>query len=226
MLFTMTNLHFYTKLPVNMFGKMLRRIYTAMLTACTSETEHQRGETTLHVAVYMMVGKCIDMIQELQYLTIILQESDNRLIQTRQLLIRLVSARVMGTSAVEDITSTIARRILWNALTERKTIHSYHQRSLTIIFRIGGRSVLRMRTIDIVVGSLIAVCTTQRHTLYHLELWQFGQSSQHIHHIRIREYLVTHLQKIAQILDSWRNTVDEMLLAFEIAAESVGAQNL
>ena len=118
MLFTMTNLHFYTKLPVNMFGKMLRRIYTAMLTACTSETEHQRGETTLHVAVYMMVGKCINMIQELQYLTIILQESDNRLIQTRQLLIRLVSARVMGTSAVEDITSTIARRILWNALTE------------------------------------------------------------------------------------------------------------
>lgn len=137
MLFTMTNMHFYTKLPVNMFGKMLRRIYTAMLTACTSETEHQRGETTLHVAVYMMVGKCIDMIQELQYLTIILQESDNRLIQTRQLLIRLVSTRVMGTSAVEDVTSTIARRILWNALTERKTIHSYHQRSLTIIFRIG-----------------------------------------------------------------------------------------
>lgn len=81
-----------------------------------------------------------------------------------------------------------------------------------------------MCTIDIVIGSLIAVCTTQRHTLYHLELWQFGQSSQHIHHIRIREYLVTHLQKISQILDSWRNTVDEMLLAFEIAAESVGAQ--
>ena len=63
-----------------------------------------------------------------------------------------------------------------------------------------------MRTIDIVVGSLIAVCTTQRHTLYQLELWQFGQSSQHIHHIRLREYLVTTLQKISQILDSWRNT--------------------
>ena len=83
-----------------------------------------------------------------------------------------------------------------------------------------------MRTIDIIVGSLIAVCTTQRHTLYHLELWQFGQPSQHIHHIRIREDLVTHLQKISQILDSWRNTIDEMLLAFEIATESVGAQNL
>lgn len=83
-----------------------------------------------------------------------------------------------------------------------------------------------MRTIDIIVGSLIAVCTTQRHTLYHLELWQFGQPSQHIYHIRIREDLVTHLQKISQILDSWRNTIDEMLLAFEIATESVGAQNL
>lgn len=94
MLFTMTNLHFYTKLLVNMFGKMLRRIYTAMLTAGTSETEHQRGETTLHIAVYMMVGKCINMLQELQYLTIILQESDNRIVQTRQLLIRFVSTRL------------------------------------------------------------------------------------------------------------------------------------
>lgn len=65
----------------------------------------------------MMVGKCIDMIHNFNILTIILQESDNRFIQTRQiLLIRLVSARVMGTSAVEDVTSTIARRILWNAL--------------------------------------------------------------------------------------------------------------
>ena len=114
MLFTMTNLHFYTKLLMNMFGKMLGRIYTAMLTAGTSETEHQRGETTLHIAVYMMVGKCIDMLQELQYLTIILQESDNRLIQTRQFFIRLVSARVMGTSTVENITSAIARRIFRN----------------------------------------------------------------------------------------------------------------
>lgn len=94
MLFTMTNLHFYTKLLMNMFGKMLGRIYTAMLTAGTSETEHQRGETTLHIAVYMMVGKCIDMLKELQYLTIILQESDNRFVQTRQLLIRFVSTRL------------------------------------------------------------------------------------------------------------------------------------
>ena len=138
MLFTMTNMHFYTKLLVNMFGKMLGGIYTAMLPAGASETEHQRGKATLHVAVYMMVGKCIDMFQELQYLTIILQKSDNRLIQTRQLFIRLVSARVMGTSTVEDITSAIARRIFRNSLAIRKTKHSYYQRSLTIIFRIGG----------------------------------------------------------------------------------------
>lgn len=165
MLFTMTNLHFYTKLLMNMFGKMLGRIYTAMLTAGTTETEHQRGETTLHIAVYMMVGKCINMLQELQYLTIILKESDNRLVQTRQLLIRFVSTRVMGTSAVENITTAIARRILWNTLTERKTIHSYHQRSLTIIFRIGGWSVLRMRTIDIVVGSLSRQHDSAPHSL-------------------------------------------------------------
>ena len=72
MLFSMTYLHFYAKLLVDMFGKMLGRIHTAMLTARTTETEHQGGETTLNIAIHMMIGKRIDMFQELQDFPIII----------------------------------------------------------------------------------------------------------------------------------------------------------
>ena len=96
MLFSMTYLHFYAKLLVDMFGKMLGRIHTAMLTARTTETEHQGGETALDIAIHVMVCQLIDTLQERQNLTIILQESDDRLIQTGQLLIRLISSRIVG----------------------------------------------------------------------------------------------------------------------------------
>ena len=83
----MANMHFYAKLLVDMLRKMLGRIYTAMLTARATETELQGGESSLDITTYMMVCQRIDMIQELQYLSIILQETDDRLVQSRQLLI-------------------------------------------------------------------------------------------------------------------------------------------
>ena len=122
----MANMHFYAKLLVDMLRKMLGRIYTAMLTARATETELQGGESSLDITTYMMVCQRIDMIQELQYLSIILQETDDRLVQSRQLLIWLISARVVGASTIEDITSSIAGWILWNAFLIRETEHSYH----------------------------------------------------------------------------------------------------
>lgn len=38
--------------------------------------------------------------------------------------------------------------------------------------------------------------------------------------------LLAHLQQITQILDSRRNTLYEVLLALEIATESIGTQHL
>lgn len=103
-----------------MLCQMLSGIHTAMLTARTTETEHQRGETTLDITVHVMIGKCIDMLQELENLTIILQESDDRFVQTRQLLVRFITAWVMRASTVKDITATIARRIFRNTLLKEK----------------------------------------------------------------------------------------------------------
>ena len=99
----MADLHFHAKLFVDMLCQMLSGIHTAMLTARTTETEHQRGETTLDITVHVMIGKCIDMLQELENLTIILQESDDRFVQTRQLLVRFITAWVMRASTVKDI---------------------------------------------------------------------------------------------------------------------------
>lgn len=103
-----------------MLCQMLSGIHTAMLTARTTETEHQRGEPTLDITVHVMIGKCIDMLQKLENLTIILQESDDRFVQTRQLLVRFITAWVMSASTVKDITATIARRIFRNTLLKEK----------------------------------------------------------------------------------------------------------
>ena len=108
LLFAMTDSHLNTELLMNMLGKMLGRIDTTVLTASTAEAEHQRGEASLNISVDMMVGKAINTIEEGQYLAIILQESDDRLVETRQFLIWLVSAGVMGASTIEDITTSIA----------------------------------------------------------------------------------------------------------------------
>ena len=91
-----------------MLSKMLGRINTTMLPTSTAEAEHQRGEASLNISIDMMVGKAINTIEEGQYLAIILQESDDWLVETRQFLVWLVSAGVMGAATIEDITASIA----------------------------------------------------------------------------------------------------------------------
>ena len=81
----------------------------------------------------MGIGQLIDAVEERQNLAIILQEADNRFVQTRQLFIRLIAAGVMGRTAVEDITTAIARLVLRNAFSIRETLDTHHQRALGIV---------------------------------------------------------------------------------------------
>ena len=111
-----------------MLGKVLSRVDTTMLTTSTTEREHQRRKATLDVSAHMGIGQFIDRIEEGEYLTIVLQESDNRLVKSCEFLVGFVSARVVGASAVEDIATTIATLILGYALTIGETIDLYHQR--------------------------------------------------------------------------------------------------
>ena len=66
-----------------------------MLTARTAKGEHERREATLQVALHMGIGQPIDALKESGYLAIVLQESDDGFIQSCQLLIGLVAARVV-----------------------------------------------------------------------------------------------------------------------------------
>ena len=99
---------------------MLSRIDAAMLTARASESEHQVGEAALEITLHMMICQPIDALQEGEYLPVFLKETDYRLVQTRQLLVCLVTAGVVSASAVEDISSAVAALVLRNPALERE----------------------------------------------------------------------------------------------------------
>ena len=98
LLLTMTDAHLYAEFLVQVLCQMLGRIHATMLTTRTTETEHQRGEATLDITAHMVVCQLIDGVEEGQDLTIILQEADDRLIKSCQLLIRLITSGVTGFS--------------------------------------------------------------------------------------------------------------------------------
>lgn len=116
----MADMHLYAKLLMDMLGEMLGGVYTAVLTARATEAEHQRGEATLDVSVHMMVSEGIYMIEELEYLAVILQEADYRFVQAREFLVRLIASGIVGAAAVEYIAAAIARSVLGDALLVRE----------------------------------------------------------------------------------------------------------
>ena len=156
-LFTMTEANLYAKLPMNMLGQMLGTIHATMLTARTAEAEHQVGKAALQVSLDMSVGQLIYTLEEGENLAIILEETDNRLVYTGKFLVRLVSTGVVRATAVEDITTAIAACILGDTLAEGETEDAYHQGTLAIVTTEGGRSVLGVRNVWIVVGNLVSV---------------------------------------------------------------------
>ena len=125
--------HLDAEFLVDMLSQMLGRIDGAMLTTRTAKAEHERGKATLDVAAHMVVGQLIDAVEEGEYLAVILKESDDRLVESRQLLVWLIASRVMGGTAVEDIAATIAALVLRNALGEREALDANHQRPLGIV---------------------------------------------------------------------------------------------
>ena len=53
-----------------------------------------------------------------------------------------------------------------------------------------------------------------------------SQAAQHVHHVGIREYVVAELEKLAEIVHSGRNGVEEVFLSLEITTESVCSKHL
>ena len=103
-----------TVFPVQVFSQMLGRIDAAMLAACASEREHQVGETALDISFHMMISQAINALKESEYLSVVLKETNHRLIQARQLLVLFVTAGVVGTAAIEYIAAAVAALVCWN----------------------------------------------------------------------------------------------------------------
>ena len=68
----------------------------------------------------MMVGELIDSDQEAKYLSVILQESYDGLVEPCQLLVWLIASRIVCRAAIKDISSAIARWIVRYSLLLRE----------------------------------------------------------------------------------------------------------
>ena len=122
-LFAMDYPHLHSEFLMDMLGEMLCAIHTAMLTTGATEAEHQRGDSSLDVATHMSICQLIYRVEEGEYLTVILKESDYRFVETGEFLVWLISPGVVRTSAVEYISAAIARGVVGDALAIGEAIY-------------------------------------------------------------------------------------------------------
>ena len=99
-------------------GQMLGAIDGTVLSSGTTESDLQMAETPFDKPLHMLIDQAIYALQERQDLAVFLQEINHRLIQAGKGLVFLVFAGVVGTAAVEDITSTVTGLILRNSALE------------------------------------------------------------------------------------------------------------
>ena len=78
------------------------------MAACASEGEHKVGESAVDISLYVCVGKLVYAVEEGEYLSVVLKEADDRLVQSGELLVRLVTSGIVGRTTVEDVASAIA----------------------------------------------------------------------------------------------------------------------
>lgn len=132
-LFAVAYLDLNAEFLVQMFCQMLCRVDTAVLSACASEGEHKVGEAAVDVALHMSVCQLIDAIEKGEYLAIVFKEANNRLVQTRKLLIRLVATGVVRRATIEHVTTAIARLVGGYALAIGETENANTQRSFAVV---------------------------------------------------------------------------------------------
>jgi len=89
-------MNFYIVFLFEVQGEVLGAIDRTVLTAGTAESDLQMLEAAFHEPLHMMIHETIDGLEERQYLAVVLQKINDRLVQARHLLVLLVLAGVMG----------------------------------------------------------------------------------------------------------------------------------
>ena len=108
----MNQVYFNPEFVVQMLGHVLGRIYRAMLTAGTSEANHQVGEASVHVTLYGSIHHGIGLGKEMRYLAIFFQETDYRFIQSGKVVVSLVLTGVVNRTAVKYKPSSVTRQVV------------------------------------------------------------------------------------------------------------------
>ncbi len=133
MLFTVLHHHFYAETAMYVLGQVLRTVDASVLTTCTAEAEHERGESPLDIPCHMCIGQFVHTVEEGKNLTVILKEGYHRPVESGEMFVLLISSRIVRASAVEHISPTVARRVGRNALFVREAIDTHHERSLCVV---------------------------------------------------------------------------------------------
>ena len=110
---------------VKVFREVLGAIDGAVLAASTAESHLEVGEVALDKALHVMVDKGIDGLKEGEYLAVLLEEVDDGLVQAREGLVLLVLARVVSSTAVEDIPAAVAGGIFRSSLLKGERVDRY-----------------------------------------------------------------------------------------------------
>ena len=105
-------MYFYSELGVKMFRQMLCGIDRTVLSSRTSETNHQIGESSIHISFYRGVYDMVDMLEEVRDLPVILQELDHWLIQTGEMVVTLVFTGVIYRTAIEYESTSVPARVV------------------------------------------------------------------------------------------------------------------
>ena len=129
-LFAVHQVDLNAKLLVQVLGQMLGRVDGTVLAARAAEADRKVGETAFHVAFDRSVDQTVDVFQEGRDFTIVFEEADDRFVQSREGFVAFVLAGVVYGAAVEDKTSTVARRIFGDAFLVGKAGDFDHKTAL------------------------------------------------------------------------------------------------
>jgi hypothetical protein len=133
-LFTVTDVHLYTELLVNMFCHMLGTVNGTVTTARASEGDLQMGEAAFLETCDMEIDKAIDAFEEGEDFSIRFEEVDDGLVKSCEGFIFFVTPRIVSAATVEHIPTTVAAFVSRDSFFEREGIDIDYKRRPPLSF--------------------------------------------------------------------------------------------
>ncbi len=107
-MFAVAEVHFDSKFLVKVFGYVLGTINGTVLTSGATEGDLKVGEATVEPALGVEIDDGIDVREELEDFSVFLKEVDDGLVESGDGFVFGIATRVVGRTAVEYISSTVA----------------------------------------------------------------------------------------------------------------------